>query len=533
MLGRNIFIILAVLLVGTAANVLAAPSLITGLDVTRDGENTVVGIYGDGPVRIAHQSVEAKDGKPFRIVVDVLAARHSLAQKEFVQLPSSVVTALRTSQYSVKPEEIVRVVVDLARETVYRVETTASAVKIYLSDPQTAAFPKWSSTTAPAKSSPVAPSTVTVAAQTPSPAKTPVPSVTAAPVTVPETATKTPAVPTQQKIYAATTPPSPKSTVAAPAPSQTVTPAPVKKEAAAPAPTQTVAVAPVNKETAAPATTANREEASAAPLASTDLAKKTSLTAVLFGMMGESEKNVPAPGDNPSTQTPDIHKAALATTAQPPASNKQPSPTPVTPEPQKTPALPTPATSPAPEMKKSAPAPAEENPNTLPAVASPGNYPEEPPVASLDDGDVSPADLLPAVGQPSKYRQDAAKSMTMKQTQVVEFPKRFVTTYESIDDRDPFETLVDETRTTKGNMERRIPNVETLLLVGVLKSETGRAAALLEDLDGIGYILKPGDQVKNGFVAQIEDNAIYFQVNEYGWSRTIVKEMEKENSTRE
>lgn len=522
MLGRNICIILAVLLVGAAANVLAAPSLITGLDVTRDGENTVVGIYGDGPVRIAHQSVEAKDGKPFRIVVDVLAARHGLAQKEFVQLPASVVTALRTSQYSVKPEEIVRVVVDLAHETVYRVETTASAAKIYLSDPQAAAFPRWSSTTAPAKSSPVAPSTVTIAAQTPV-TKASTPSVTAAPTTVPETVAKTPAVPTQQKIYAATPPPASKPTVTVPAPSQPV----------APATANTEVTAPIKKETAAPAPTANQETVSGAPLASTDLAKKTSLTAVLFGMMGESDKNVPAPGDNPATQTPDIHKAALATTAQPPASEKQPTPTPVPPEPQKTSGTPSAATSPAPEVKKSAPAPVEENPNTLPAVASPMNESDEPPVASLDDGDVSPADLLPAVGQASKYRQDAAKSMTMKQTQVVEFPKRFVTTYEPIDERDPFETLVDETRTTKGNIERRIPNVETLLLVGVLKSETGRAAALLEDLDGIGYILKPGDQVKNGFVAQIEDDAIYFQVNEYGWSRTIVKEMEKENSTRE
>ncbi len=507
MLGRNIVIILAVLLMGAAANVLAAPSLITGLDVTRDGENTVVGIYGDGPIRIAHQSVEAKDGKPFRIVVDVLAARHGLGQKEYVQLPSSVVTALRTSQYSVKPEEIVRVVVDLAHETVYRVETTASAAKIYLSDPQAAAFPKWSSTTAPAKSSPVAPSTVTIAAQTPAPAKTPVPSVTTVPTTVPETAAKTPAVPTQQKVYAATPSPSPKSTVAVPA--------------------------TVQKEPAAIAPTVNQQKASGAPLANADLAKKTNLTAALFGMMGESEKNVPAPGDNPATQTPDMHKATLATTAQPPTSNPQPNPTPVTPEAQKTTVTPSVATSPTPEIKKSEPAPVEDNPNTSPAVGSSESDSEEPPVASLEDGDVSPADLLPAVGQASKYRQDAAKSATMKQTQVVEFPKRFVTTYEPIEERDPFETLVDETRTSKGSMERRIPNVETLLLVGVLKSETGRTAALLEDLDGIGYILKPGDQVKNGFVAQIENNAIYFQVNEYGWSRTIVKEMEKENSTRE
>ena len=69
--------------------------------------------------------------------------------------------------------------------------------------------------------------------------------------------------------------------------------------------------------------------------------------------------------------------------------------------------------------------------------------------------------------------------------------------------------------------------METLNLVGILDAEEGKGSALLEDLDGIGYILKPGDRVQNGYVAQIDDQAIYFRINEYGWSRTIVKHMEK------
>ena len=51
----------------------------------------------------------------------------------------------------------------------------------------------------------------------------------------------------------------------------------------------------------------------------------------------------------------------------------------------------------------------------------------------------------------------------------------------------------------------------------------------LPPTEHIGYILRAGDRVKNGYVAQIDKNAVYFQLNEYGWSRTVVKHMENEN----
>ncbi|MDD4053031.1 MAG: hypothetical protein PHR28_14190, partial [candidate division Zixibacteria bacterium] len=83
MLGRFTVIMLAVLLAGAAVDAPAAPSLVTGLSLTHEGDYTIVSIQGNGPVRVSHQSVIAKEGKPFRIVVDCLAARHSLAQKDF------------------------------------------------------------------------------------------------------------------------------------------------------------------------------------------------------------------------------------------------------------------------------------------------------------------------------------------------------------------------------------------------------------------------------------------------------------------
>jgi Tfp pilus assembly protein PilP len=69
--------------------------------------------------------------------------------------------------------------------------------------------------------------------------------------------------------------------------------------------------------------------------------------------------------------------------------------------------------------------------------------------------------------------------------------------------------------------------VGTLRLVGVLKAPDG-SAALLEDFEGYGYILKDGDQVKNGYVVQIGQDKIIFQIKEYGWSRTIALRLETE-----
>ena len=39
------------------------------------------------PIRFSHQIEEAKDGKPFRVIVDILTARHRLGANKFLSLP--------------------------------------------------------------------------------------------------------------------------------------------------------------------------------------------------------------------------------------------------------------------------------------------------------------------------------------------------------------------------------------------------------------------------------------------------------------
>jgi len=72
-----------------------------------------------------------------------------------------------------------------------------------------------------------------------------------------------------------------------------------------------------------------------------------------------------------------------------------------------------------------------------------------------------------------------------------------------------------------------LPSVENLKLVGTLEDGSGYKA-LLEDNRGYGYLLKSGDKVKNGYVVNVFENKIFFQIEEYGWSRVISLELPPE-----
>ena len=91
--------------------------------------------------------------------------------------------------------------------------------------------------------------------------------------------------------------------------------------------------------------------------------------------------------------------------------------------------------------------------------------------------------------------------------------------------RDPFIPVSEEVDFEFGEMP--LPAVENLRLVGTLEDQTGYKA-LLEDDAGYGYLLKSGDKVKNGFVVNVFRDKIFFQIEEYGWSRVISLELPPE-----
>ncbi len=484
MLGKTYtVIILALALVAGAATMTAASTAISQIDLSRDGSFTVLTIHGNGQFRYAHESVEATDSKPFRVVIDCLAARHNLPQFHFTNLPPSVVTAIRTSQYSVTPEEVVRVVLDLAQESVYRVEAAGDNVKVYVSDQKSAPFAAWTSgavKTPPAE-------TETVAAKTTD--QKPKPTVTAAKPSVTATApAKKPTVvakaeQTGQKQTTKTTPP---------------------QVAKLPAPDNTGAKKPAVA-TATPTTPAAKQDVAQKPTAKTPPVKKPVPAQELAHDSIERAKAFAQIENTPKAKpTPSVNQKPKNDEVKPEASHKS--------------------------TESTTPSPAKQ---TTPAV-KPTVKPEQPakpsPVANSEDTELADASA-PAEKEKvdlSRYRRATAKEAEIKASKVVEFPKRMVIKYTKSNSRDPFETLI-----ALADNQKRIPdlnkppNAEALHLVGILESVVGKDAALLQDRDGIGFILRTGDRVQNGYVARIDENAVYFQINEYGWSRTLVKHMEK------
>ena len=132
---------------------------------------TVARVDVQGTVRFSHQSEVAKDGRPFRVIVDVLSATHNLGRKTFADLPPCPVTGIRSSQYAVQPEKVVRLVFDMSHETVYRIQSDEKSVSIFFPDKSGTAFTAWSSTAAVTKSA-AAPKQPTMAAAKAAPAPT-------------------------------------------------------------------------------------------------------------------------------------------------------------------------------------------------------------------------------------------------------------------------------------------------------------------------------------------------------------------------
>ncbi|MCP4703104.1 MAG: hypothetical protein GY865_00720, partial [candidate division Zixibacteria bacterium] len=412
-----------------------------------------------------HETAESKDGKPFRVVVDIFPAIHDLGQKDFVELPKSLLTSIRTSQYSVEPEKVVRIVCDLDQTVMYRVEKKGNSVYLYLPDKNNGSFASWSSPlkiTKPVK----APVVLTKVANNTSndkkeePAKKvvkkkvvkKVPKVVSQPVKTEKKGTTTLVKHFQTKSsdsidhdkFLSTQKSLPKTKVVAAAP--TPKPVPVKK-------------AKTSKKVEVVKAKVEKKE----PVANKEIVK------------------VDPPKAKPKSGQPAQEFTMVKKTA-----------------PVKT------------EPKKKAI-------KTAPVVKKPVVKTKE--VASTE---VKAVEKSTDKQKPtSRFRRKPTFPAKLKGTIVAEFPTRIVMKYRPGTGRDPFDNLLTDTKGTDSPIQKKIPDVETAKLVGVLESSDGKKSALLEDHDGYGYILKSGDKIKKGYVGKIYSDKAYFKLFEYGWSRTV------------
>jgi hypothetical protein len=416
------------------------------LQLTRQNDEVVLKIDVSGKYQYRHEIAEAKDGKPYRIVIDLFPVIHNLPKKDFAHLPPSVITALRTSQYAVKPTATTRVVLDVKESLPYRIEKKDQAIWVYVPYKGTAAFAKWSSGR--------------------------------------NTAKKT--VPGADKVNSKA--PEKKSVTQ----SSKEQPARIKDQ-------------PQNKPEAAPTATVMPESEPAKEGISPP---KYSYTRPESSSVFEKDMKQPEEKTEPKKET----KPAKKKDAESKDVLKD---DPFENQPKKV--LTQQDASEKKEYKKVKKSDVAQKPVQNKSLVKSD-------VSADADKKTAQASEKKAdnVKETSHFRRKPAFPAKLKGTIVAEFPTRMVIKYKPKALRDPFASLItNEASDAQSPMQPKILDVETSRLVGILESVDGKNRALLEDIDGYGYIVATGDKVKKGYVSKIYSDRALFQLFEYGWSRTV------------
>jgi hypothetical protein len=467
------------LLLGTASSFAGELSNVT---VGRSEDFTVVTLYGDGPMTVTHQIVEAKDGKPHRIVVDVTGALHRLPQNNFSDLPTGSISAIRTSQFAVSPDPVVRMVLDLVHPAAYRLETPGNEVRVMVSlpgDPPMASL--WSARKGDSPDAQAAETAVLAAAesQPASPAH-------AAPLSAPESNTATSVTPVEMPASESQSidnePASPEGNPAG------KTSAPEGEIQSLPP--ATAGALAVTDAGVSPAPEAAQNPASdQMPLASEQFAA------------GFSEPGVEDP-NSPQVPLPEqsIEQPERVIDYNLPAPSSLGAMDPVATESLPEAAEPRLAVTTPPSEPEATGAEPQADAAAAPTGAdAPVTDAGSPPVASLS--------TLPPLSE-------ATDALVPQRTQVI---------YHTFGRRDPFKALL----TAGGYNAAALPDVSSLRLVGVLV-DVQENWGLFEDANGYGYILRKGDRVKNGTLTQLTNNRAYFSLTEFGWSRSVYIDLEPE-----
>jgi len=97
--------------------------------------------------------------------------------------------------------------------------------------------------------------------------------------------------------------------------------------------------------------------------------------------------------------------------------------------------------------------------------------------------------------------------------------------YRAFNRRDPFRSLVSgEVKETSGDLI----DIKTVHLVGVLSGDAQKYA-MLEDKNGIGYIMKAGDPVRNGSIVSVSEKSLIARISMYGQTSRITLKLEGMN----
>lgn len=449
---------------------------------------TKVTLYADKPFEFVHSTLEKQDGKPYRVIIDCKDAIHNLPLHNFGNdLPSGAIKAIRTSQFQTEPEKIVRIVLDSDKPLIYKViergEGKRGAIAILAAkDPN---FPFWTAvnTTKRLSRNKSASSFVEKASKEGSEVKS-----------------------------------------------------------------NTLLTSSENKNQFEPEQLENTREEGGE--------KKVTLEKPLcFVDAPDTENKSRVSIAEPKTENRDIEikqkrvrktgeEAVLATPVTSPEvlvnvdqKDKKLQPGQIQDKELRT------------DVRKDGPKGSTKH------FDDKAYFQKEPSLAQKEDMSSSAGGGEKATKQPSEEDETDSVGVTTKKAKVAllspeeKFTKEEVRSPESLvvvskpeggvvevvpqrktiyyhadGRRDPFVPLTERISIELGEIP--LPKFETLKLVGVLKDEAGNRA-LLEDERGYGYIMENGDEIKNGYVVSVEDDRITFQIQEYGWSRTMTLELSK------
>jgi len=484
-----------------APAVLSAAVNVDNVSLKKQGSFTEITVYATGTFDFNHQIVEPGAGKPYRVVLDLKDATHKLPHYNFNDLPSETITSIRTSQYSVSPERVVRVVLDVKGKVTYKARSDKNAVTLVVATPNDKEFPFWCAQPLSEEKK----LQLALAEAKPAPSES-------APQETEAFVEETPV------LVSSLTGGDPDDGPRIPSgePKKRESTSSVKYEDS---PLETFAFDSSKEQAVTEEKATKKKETKQQQVeenSARDVARQSARKAA-------EEKPTTSVSKTPVDRTPVVSKIPLVyALADGEETSKEEQPEEITrPAKAVTPVQKTTADGDkATQTKPEQPLPrfGDSAANSVPAG----------PAINQDSGSKGTTPEAPRSPKPFKddeqiYRMNPDKPTKTKGTLADRFPKRKVVKYESWGRVDPFSVLVD--RAKAGSKPGEIPDVETLRLVGVLNGMEG-SSALLEDLEGYGYILKDGDPVKNGYVVQIGESKVIFQIKEYGWSRTIALKME-------
>ncbi|NIM99940.1 MAG: AMIN domain-containing protein [candidate division Zixibacteria bacterium] len=486
-------------------------SRIVNISLKKEGNFTKVTVYGDKAFQFAHSTAEAKEGKPYRVIIDCQDAIFDLPQRNFREgLPPGVITAIRTGQFQATPERIVRVVLDLKAAVIYKVADRESEneVSIALLTKQDPDFPLWvavleekekqqdqSISTEKKRVSTGPGETVSRKEQESGRSET----LTSAAGSLPDSkapgrqATKLGRKKDLYRravCYADTGEPAGSKPALVPRTEPESKDAKMREEI-----TQVTDQVPSSK----PAQSFTQKAASGEP---DEVKKRDSRASKEPGSSTAAQANIRDKRREAITRLGAKEKASRRTYIRRRISR---SPVPLGPFPEGSRQTGTTVTDAAAGGAKSATSKAQGLVEKgIGKILGPESV-------SATETQVLAESLMVVQGT-----KPSGLGLT---------PERRVIQYKPGTKRDPFVPI-----TERGEMSFGIaplPLFENLTLVGVLKDRKGNRALLEDDL-GYGYILMSGDRIKNGYLIKVDDDKAFFHVEEYGGYQIMVLELKRE-----